>query len=73
MEGTTLLQGLNTCANMFFRKAYVTNLKLKEKENNLRVIKAIAKGNGGEPSTLSPMQIRQLLSVDIWGFKKGGK
>jgi hypothetical protein len=29
--------------------------KVEGKENSLRVIKAITKGNGGEPSTLSPM------------------
>jgi len=55
MEGTTLLQGLNTCAKMFFRKACVTNLKVEGNENNLTIIKTIAKVNGGEPSTLSPM------------------
>jgi hypothetical protein len=54
MEGTTLLQGLNTCAKIFF----VTNLKAEGNVNSLRVIKTIAKTNGKEPSTLSPMQIR---------------
>jgi hypothetical protein len=38
-----------------FKKGMCDQPKAEGKENNLRVIKVVAKGNGGEPSTLSPM------------------
>ncbi len=49
--------------------------QLEDKGNEFiaQAVKALTKGNGKAPSILSPMQTRQLLGVDIQGFKKGGQ